>query len=94
MISKVRHCKATHKAAVLVSTNKVKLEECEAPLLEEEKVLEGIRNSLKGNFCSFFVLPIADTPSSPQTWLKSSLAKSKSCRRGFSHGRLKSTEEG
>ena len=86
--------RAVEESADKIKRNKVKVEEHEASLLEEEKVLEGIRDSLKGNFHSFFILPIADTVSIPQTRLKSSMTRSKSNRRSSSRGRLKSTRRG
>jgi hypothetical protein len=86
--------RAVEESADKIKRNKVKVEEHEASLLEEEKILEGIRDSLKGNFHSFFILPKADTLSMPQTRLKSSMTKSKSSRRSFSRGRLKSTQRG
>ena len=86
--------RAVEESADKIKRNKVKVEEHEASLLEEEKILEGIRDSLKGDFHSFFILPIADTLFIPQTRLKSSMTKSKSSRRSFSRGRLKSTRRG
>ena len=86
--------RAVEESADKIKRNKVKVEEHEASLLEEEKILERIRDSLKGDFHSFFVLPITDTLFVPQTRLKSSMTKSKLSRRSFSRGRLKSIRRG
>ena len=48
--------RAVEESADKIKRNKVKVEEHEASLLEEEKVLEGIRDSLKGDFDFFFHL--------------------------------------
>ena len=86
--------RAVEESADKIKRNKVKVEEHEASLLEEEKILEGIRDSLKGNLHSIFILPISDTLFIPKTRLKSFMTKSKSSRRSFSRGRLKSTRRG
>ena len=57
--------RAVEESADKIKRNKVKVEEHEASLLEEEKILEGIRDSLKGNFHSFFILLIDETMSVP-----------------------------